>query len=395
MTVRKMKVDTVAPLINVFSKLPDPRSAKSRRHPLLNVIVIAVCGVICGADGWVGIEAWGKTKQQWLGTFLDMSAGVPSHDTLGRVFSILSPIAFQAAFSEWVNGLEISVDGLVVAIDGKTLRRSHDRSNDRSAIHVVNAWCTSAGVSLGQVKTADKSNEITAIPELLDLLTLSGAIVTTDAMGCQKEIAAKVRERGGNYLLAVKNNHPKLMAEIQERFDSVLGKEVRIKALLTTTTTERGHGREETRNTYVLPAPIRLYGRAEWRDIASIVMVEGTRTIDEKTTSHQRFYISSLSPKKPRRFHNAVRAHWGVENGLHWVLDIAFREDESRIRMGHAAENMARLRQIALNLLKQEKTAKVGIKNKRLRAGWDEGYLRRVLAFRRVEAPSDHAHGTT
>lgn len=370
MSRRKVKVGAGAPLVSVFSGMRDPRSTKSRKHPLVNVVIIAVCAVICGADSWVAIEDWGKTKEEWLSGFLDMSGGVPSHDTFGRVFSILSPTAFRAAFTQWVQGLDVCVEGRVVAIDGKTLRRSHDRGRQRGAIHMVNAWCTSLGVSLGQVTTAEKSNEITAIPELLDQLMLDGAIVTIDAMGCQKDIAAKIRERGADYLLAVKNNHRTLLSDIQARFDTVLAKEVPIKALLMASSSERGHGRQDVRNTYVLPVPKSAHGRQDWKDFRSIVMVESLRTIDGKTSCNHRFYISSLTPRNAQRFHDAARAHWGVENGLHWVLDIAFREDESRVRIGYAAENFGRLRQIALNLLKQEKTAKLGIKNKRLRAGW-------------------------
>lgn len=382
---KKLNVEAASPLLTVFSRLDDPRSSKGRRHPLINIVVISVCGVLCGADNWVAIEEWARSKEEWLKGFLDMSEGVPSHDTFGRVFSLLSPMSFQAAFSEWVSGLELDVDGRVVAIDGKTLRRSHDKSRSRGPIHVVNAWCTSLGVAMGQVATSEKSNEITAIPELLDQLILQGAIVTLDAMGCQKTIASKIREREGDDLLAVKSNHPTLLSEIQSRFDEVLDRDTPIQALQQATSTEQSHGREDTRTTYVLPAPARLHGRSEWPDLKSIVMVESLRTVGEKTTCHHRFYISSLSPRKAQRFHDAIREHWGVENGLHWVLDMAFREDESRVRLGHAAENMSRLRQMALTLLKKEKTAKVGVKNKRLRAGWDNAYLEKLLALQRQQ----------
>jgi len=390
---RSRKVRTATPLVNVFSSMHDPRSTRGRKHPLVNVVVIAICGVICGADSWVGIEEWAEAKEQWLAGFLDMSEGVPSHDTLGRVFAVLSPKAFQEAFTRWVEGLDICVEGRVVAIDGKTLRRSHDKSRGRAPIHMVNAWCTALGVSLGQVTTDEKSNEITAIPELLEQLMLEGAIVTIDAMGCQKNIASAIRDRGGDYLLAVKNNHPTLLADIQARFDSVLARDIPLKALHTAESSERGHGRHDERTTYVLPVPKGTHGREDWRDLRSIVMVESVRTVDGKSSCNHRFYISSLTPRNAQRFHDAAREHWGVENGLHWVLDLAFREDESRVRIGHAAENLGRIRQMALNLLKQDKSVKLGIKNKRLRAGWDEAYLRKLLALQRVDGSTLQANG--
>jgi predicted transposase YbfD/YdcC len=259
----------------------------------------------------------------------------------------------------------------------------------------VNAWCTAFGVSLVQVKTAENSNEIKAIPQILDLLSLKGAIVTADAMGCQKHIAEEVREKEDDYLLAVKSSHPTLYNDIKDRLDSVTAKERPNQALNTVSTREKGHGREETRTTWVLPAPKNLHGYAEWRGLKSTVMVEDLRKIDGKTATHHRFYISSLSSSNAQRFHDAVRHYWGVENGLHWVLDMAFREDECRIRMGHAVENMARLRQMALNLLKREKSTRLGIKNKRLRAGWDDSYLRLLLGLQRVEVMAEGANGAT
>ena len=393
MATRRSKLTAAAPLFAVFSHIDDPRSSKSRKHPLIKIIVIAVCAVICGADNWVNIELWAKANRKWLEGFLDMSTGVPSHDTFGRVFSILSPDAFQAAFTEWVRGLDVDIEGRVVAIDGKTARRSHDHDRGLGPMHMVNAWCTEVGVSLGQVATDKKSNEITAIPKLLKMLKLGGAIVTMDAMGCQKSIAEAIREQGAHYMLAVKDNHPTLCNEIKARFDAVLERETPIQALRTHETSEKGHGREECRTTYVLPAPAGLHGRSGWRDLKSIAMVESVRTKDGVSTCHHRVYISSLSPSRADVFHKAARAHWGVENGLHWVLDMAFREDECRVRTGHGPENLARLRQIALNLLKQERTAKVGVKSKRLRAGWDEAYLRRLLGLQRVEGPSTGSNG--
>lgn len=366
--------------IEAFSFVPDPRSSKSRRHPLINIIVIAYCGVLCGADNWVAIETWAKAKRTWLEGFLDLSNGVPSHDTFGRVFSILSPDAMQRAFVTWTRGLDVDLQGRVVAIDGKTMRRSHDRSRNRSPVHMVNAWCTEAGVALGQVATDQKSNEITAIPQLLETLFLKGAIVTLDAMGCQRNIAAAIRARDADYILAAKGNQPKLLEAIQESFDDALEQEEFPDELTCFEEEESGHGRRVRRTVWVLPVPKKSELRELWADLNSMVFIESYRAVGDKESMEHRFYISSLQAQSSADMHaRAIRAHWGVENGLHWVLDIAFREDESRVRIGHAAENMARLRQMSLNVLKQEKTLKVGIKNKRLRAGWDDAYLELLL----------------
>lgn len=376
---RKPATDAPLSLVEAFSILPDPRSERSQRHPLINVVVIAVCGVLAGADNWVGIETWARSKEAWLADFLDMDAGVPSHDTLGRVFSILSPQDFQQAFIAWVQGLGVDVEGRVVAVDGKTMRRSHDRRHQRGAIHMVNAWCTEVGVSLGQRATDDKSNEITAVPALLETLYLKGAIVTLDAMGCQREIASTIRRKGGHYLLAVKGNQPTLSKTLHEAFDAAFDADDPPQTLLACTESDKGHGRVVERTVWVLPAPESLRDKGSWEDLESIVLVDVVRRQDGKESTERRAYISSMTATSATPLARAIREHWGVENGLHWVLDVAFREDDSRVRIGHAAENMGRLRQIALNLLKQEKTLKVGIKNKRLRVASDEAYMLRVL----------------
>ncbi len=369
-------------LFEAFMSISDPRSEKSRLHPLVNILVIAVCGVISGADNWVAIEGWGKAKQAWLSEFLDLSNGIPSHDTFGRVFSLLSPAAFETAFIRWTRGLIMDVEGKVVAVDGKTLRRSHDHTSGQPAIHMVNAWCTQEGVSLGQLKTQKKSNEITAIPELLPLLHLKGAIVTIDAMGCQKKITQAIQDAEADYIIAVKDNQPTLAEGIEVWFEEANMTSFEGTATRSATQINRGHGREEERNIWIAPVPEELVGKEEWAGLRSIAWVEAVRTTKGKTSYHHRFYITSLSADNPESALAAIRAHWGVENSLHWVLDIAFREDESRVRVGYAAENMARLRQIAINLLNQEKSLKVGTKTKRLRAGWDNRYLLRVLGIR-------------
>jgi predicted transposase YbfD/YdcC len=379
MPPRKPAAPSVLSLIDAFSIIPDPRSDRNRRHPLINIVVIAACGVLAGADNWVAIEEWAAAKDEWLGSFLDMSEGVPSHDTFGRVFSILSPAAFQQAFIAWARSLEVDVAGRVIAVDGKTSRRSHDRNRDRGPIHVVNAWCTAVGVSLGQRATEEKSNEITAIPELLDQLYLKGAIVTLDAMGCQREIASKIRSKEAHYILAVKGNQLSLSAALESAFDTMFAEEDPPPEMRVCSESENTHGRQVTRTAWVLPAPAALREQNLWADLASIVCVESGRTEGGKESFERRLYISSMAATSAPPLARAIREHWGVENGLHWVLDVAFREDESRIRIGHAAENMARLRQIALNLLKRETTRKVGIKTKRLRAGWDDGYMMKLL----------------
>jgi predicted transposase YbfD/YdcC len=372
-------------LLEALVSVSEPRSTRGQRHPLVNIIVIAVLATICGADSWVAIQEWANAKRAWLAEFLDLASGIPSHDTFGRVFSILDPEEFQKAFTAWTAGLR--VDGeegeRVVAIDGKTLRRSHDAASGRSALHLVNAWSTTAGVCLGQLATAEKSNEITAIPELLKLLWLRGAIVTIDAMGCQKKIAEAILEQGADYLLAVKDNQPTLAQSIKDWFDAAQGRDFEGVDVLTATQESRGHGRQEERNVWIAAAPADLPGCADWPGLRTIVWAESCRVVGGKTSVYHRFYISSSAPEKPEAYLERVRSHWSVENQLHWVLDMAFREDESRVRLGHAAENMGRLRQIALNLLKQEKTSGVGVKNRRLRAGWDNDYLLKVLGVGR------------
>lgn len=376
---RKSTESIPSSLLEAFSILPDPRSSRSRRHPLTTIVAIAVCGVIAGADNWVAIEMWAKGKEEWLASFLDMSEGVPSHDTFGRVFSILSPDAFQAAFIEWASSLAVDQEGRVIAIDGKTLRRSHDRGRGKSPIHIVNAWRSDVGLAIGQRATDDKSNEITAVPELLEQLYLKGAIVTLDAMGCQREIASTIRRKEGDYLLAVKGNQPTVRDAVASAFEAAFSADEPPAALHACTDADRGHGRHVERTAWVLPAPSSLRADDRWPDLSSIVLVDVVRRQDGRETTERRMYISSLAPTSARELARAIRSHWGVENGLHWVLDVAFREDDARIRIGHAAENMSRIRQIALNLLKQDKTLKVGIKTKRLRAAGDERYMLRVL----------------
>jgi predicted transposase YbfD/YdcC len=361
--------------------IPDPRIERSRLHSLHDVLVIAICGMICGADDWVAIEEFGWAKEAWFRTFLKLPHGIPSHDTFGRIFAALDPEAFAKFFAAWVRDVADLTEGRVVAIDGKTVRRSFDRAGSRSAIHMVNAWATENGLALGQVATEEKSNEITAVPRLLDLLQLKGCIVTLDAMGCQKEIAEKIVGKGADYVLQVKANQPQLHVELEEYFEQALAHDFAGVAHSVHETSERGHGRREVRRVYCTRDIKALSTGSDWPGLRTIAMRETEREVEGKTSTERAYYISSMRRADAKKVARAIRDHWGVENGLHWVLDIAFREDESRARVKNSAQNLSVLRQIALNLLKSEKTAKVGVKNKRLKAGWDEPYLLRVLGI--------------
>ncbi len=364
-------------LVEHFGSLKDPRIERKNSHHLIDIVVIAICGIICGADDWVSISEFGRSKESWFRTFLELPNGIPSHDTFGRVFSLISPTGFQRCFTRWMRSLTGVFEGLV-AVDGKTLRRSHDRRCERAAIHMVSAWANENSLVLGQVKTEEKSNEITAIPELLRALALKGCLVSIDAMGCQTAIAKQIIEQGGEYLLALKGNQGNLAEEVEALFNEAdqvgyQGYDVQFLE-----TKERSHGRHEIRRYWAMACEGRLAHAKRWSKLNMVGMVEAERTVDGQTSIEYRYYIGSFG-NDVHTFARSARGHWGVENGLHWVLDVAFREDDSRVRKGHAPENLALLRHIAVNLLKQEKTAKLGVKNKRLKAGWDESYLAKLL----------------
>jgi len=362
-----------------FSDIPDPRVDRTKQHPLINIITIAICAVLSGADAWTEVEAFGHAKKAWLSEFLDLKSGIPSHDTFGRVFSKIDPEAFQSAFAEWTQAISGTIEG-VIAIDGKTLRHSYDRVGGKGAIVMVSAWAEQNHLVLGQRKVSEKSNEITAIPALLDMLALKGCIVTIDAMGTQTAIAQQIIDHDGDYILALKGNQGRLHEQAAWFFMHLEQGELDVVPDLVEVQ-ERGHGREETRMCLSIDPHLfsEWFSNLEaWKGLKSISLVRAERRIGDKITRETRYYIASLPPQA-QVILEGTRSHWGIENKVHWVLDVAFREDDSRIRSGYAPENMAVLRHMAINMLKQDKSVKGGIKNKRLRCAWDDRYREKIL----------------
>jgi predicted transposase YbfD/YdcC len=367
-----------------FAPLTDPRVERCRVHPLAEIVTIALCGVLCGADDWVSIEAFGQEKIAWLRTFLALPGGIPSHDTFGRVFARLDPDEFRRCFLAWVRAVVGEVGAQVVAMDGKTLRGSHDRTAGKGALHLVSAWATASGLVLGQVATDAKSNEITAIPRLLKLLALEGATVTIDAMGCQTAIAAQIVAQGADYVLALKANQQATHELAQRAFADVpaaAGTSLHLADLVPAVTHDRAHGRAETRRCLAFDDPAYLAyvdpdGR--WPGLRSVVRIESTRRVGDAVSTEFRYYLASL-PADAAHLARVIRSHWGIENRLHWVLDVAFHEDHNRARDGHAPENLAILRHFALNLLRQDRSVRGGVSTKRLRAALNDTYLRSLL----------------
>ena len=377
-----MPTPPTAGILAHFQELDDPRVSPATRHHLLDIVAIALCAVICGADTWVEVEAFGRAKREWLATFLALPHGIPSHDTFGRVFAALDPAQFERGFRSWVAAVVELTAGAVVAVDGKTLRRSHDRAHGKEALVLVSAWAEANRLLLGQLAVADGSNEIPTIPALLQSLALQGCVVTVDAIGCQTAIAAQITAQEADYVLALKDNQETLHEAVAYLFaagqaDGFAGIRHDYQRRV-----DKNHGRLKKREVWTVDDPALLaYLNPDgiWPQLRSVAMVVAERRIGAAVSRETRYYLSSL-PGDAATVGAAVRSHWGIENRLHWILDIAFREDESRVRQGHASQNLAVLRRLALQLLRQEPTAKIGLKAKRLKAGWDHAYLLTILA---------------
>jgi len=376
--------DTVnASIVEHFQALEDPRIARTKKHLLLDILVIAVCTLLTGGEGFQDMELFGKSKRVWLQTFLALPHGIPSHDTFGRVFARLNPKRFQACFLSWTRAVAQLTQGALVSLDGKTVRASFDRATASSPLHMLSAWCSDkGGLVIGQIKTDSKSNEITAIPDLLQLLAIKGCIVTIDAMGCQTAIAEQIRAQKGDYLLALKSNHKKASKAVKQYFHQ------HIEPQLAWRTTEHffdafddSHGRTVRRRVWSITDLTALPELDKWRDLQSVIVVETIRAAYQgaAVTSDYRIYIASLI-RSATVFVTMIRQHWDIENKLHWSLDVTFNEDHCRIRKDHAAENMVALRHITLNLLRQEHSHRLSLRQKRLLCGLDEHYLLTVLS---------------
>ena len=366
-----------------FASLTDPRRTRTRRHELLNMIILALCGTVAGADGWVEIANYAKTKLAFFRRYLHLPQGTPSHDTFGRVFARLDPTALLPCIQSWLDSLRKSLQGDIVAIDGKTLRGSFDSAAGQSPVHLVSAWASAARLVLGQVAVAAGSNEITAIPQLLELLDLQGATVTLDAMGCQKEIAAAIRGKDADYVLKLKDNHPTMHAAVRDAFAELALNDFTAPGVRQHRTNERGHGRHELREYVMAPVPADLVHRDEWKDLTSIGMVYRRRDDGTRETETASYYLCS-GPAKVKAFARAARGHWGIENSLHWCLDVTFTEDRSRIRKDNGPANLAMLRRLALSIIKQDTQSKYSLRSRRLIAGWnDDQLLSFLLGFHR------------
>jgi predicted transposase YbfD/YdcC len=371
-------------LTEALAAVPDPRrQCQNLRHALVDVLAIGFCGVLCGCEDFVELEELGRAKEALFRRFLELENGIPSHDTFRRVFQAVCPLALQQALIAWLRGMRQAADPAeekVIAIDGKALRRTFDRAKGLGALHLVSAWATANGLTLGQVAVEAKSNEITAIPQLLDLLDLQDCVVTIDAAGCQQEIAARIVEKGGDYVLALKENQPTLYEQVGAYFAEQFDQDNPAGKVRCHRQVETGHGRTETRHTFVVRAPAALVAGGLWQALATLVIVvrESVDHATGKSSDEVRYFISSL-PARAKRLANAVRQHWGIENGLHWVLDVAFNEDRMRQRDRNGIENLALLNRLAVSLLRQDKTVKAGVKCKRKRAGWDDDYLLHLL----------------
>ncbi len=377
-----MEASRAANIGRYFSELKDPRVERTREHKLVDILVIAICAIICGANDWEAVAEFGRSREGWFRTFLELPNGIPSHDTFWRVFRALDGEQFERCFVEWMRAVSGKLESQVVAIDGKTLRRSHDREGGAAAIHMVSAWASANRLVLGQHKVNEKSNEITAIPELLRRLDLSGCLVTIDAMGCQTAIAEQIVECGADYLLQLKENQANLYEDVEALFEDLETNDYRVYSFTSDKTVDKDQGRIEIRQAWTISDPQIIAGlrnTERFANLNTVMKIQLVRNVGKQRSLEQRYYISS-STADARHLLKAKRTHWQIENSLHWCLDIAFREDDSRLRKDHGAENFAILRHIALNLLKQEKTCKLGVHNKRLKAAWNQDYLLTLIA---------------
>ena len=376
-----MGKNPVKNLQDCFSTLTDPRVNRARRHELLDMLIIAVCAVICGADTWVDIAEFGRIRRKWFKSFLHLPHGIPSHDTFGRVFAMLNPEEFIHCFILWAEGLREALDGQLISVDGKTLRASHDYASGKTALQIVSAWASANHLVLGQLRVEGDSNEMTAIPALLKLIFVKDCIVTIDAIGTQKEIIKEIRNQGADYVIALKDNQGLFYEGVTESFDAGLRTNFKDIAHDYWESLDKGHGRIETRKYWTIfdPDYLKYFDpQGQWKDLKSVGMVEAERIIKGEVSRQRRYYISSLSGKA-QQLGRAVRSHWEIENSLHWVLDVDFREDVSRVRKGYAAENFAALRRFVINLIKQESTFRKSVKGRRLAASWDTDYLLKIL----------------
>ncbi len=371
----------ITSIIDCFTDLEDPRVVERCLHNLIDIIVITICGVLCGANTWKAVEAFGYAKYEWLSDFLELPNGIPSHQTFGRVFSIIKASYFHDCFMQWVNWSQIKTNGEIINFDGKTSRRSRDKNRRPTALHLINAFATANGICIGQHKTPDKTNEIKAIPPLLKALEISGCIITMDAMGTQKGIANLIRLKEADYVLAIKGNQGNLHKKIKRLFELAAKQEFNAMVYKECDTLDGDHGRVEERRYQFLPLMYLFDFKRNWRDLQTFIQVESNvyENGEEKTRIH--YYISSLPLKRYQEIRQAIRQHWHVENKLHWRLDIIFREDESRVRRGYAGENFSLIRKLCLNILDKQKTFKAGKEIQRLYAGWSNDYLQQVIGF--------------
>ena len=379
-------ISPVALIETHFGNLRDPRAAHSIEHKLLDILVISICGTISGANDFTAISEYGKSKEKWLKTFLELENGIPSADTFERIFARLNPSELQKCFIGWMEAVHKTTDGELINIDGKTLRGAKEAGNSRSLIHMVSVWSATQHLVLGQKKVSEKSNEITAIPPLLEMLAIRGCLVSIDAMGCQTEIAKIIIEQGADYVLALKGNQGNLHDDVSQLFTSARAQKFHNIEHQFHSTVEKGHGRIEKRSYWTMGNTEFLIGAEKWTGLKSIGMVESERNVNGVVSIQQRYYILSIE-SDVRRFSQSVRSHWSIENQLHWILDVGFDEDASQCCRGYTAENLAVIRHVGLNLLSRDKKTKVGVKTKRLKAGWDDNYLKHILNALNIVSP--------